>query len=130
MPNSSHGEASEAGPELARECMTFHNSREPTCFPSAEELRMLRPIALLALLEAAHQGEYHASFHGFRVQALRQRFGTRFRCIRRSESLREPWEVSCRARLGGHGLPQPPCAGLSSRPEAATTDAGAMELMR
>jgi hypothetical protein len=41
-------------------------------FPSAEELRMVRAIALLALVEAARHGEYRATFHGFRVQALRQ----------------------------------------------------------
>lgn len=41
-------------------------------FPSTEELRMVRAIALLALLEAARHGEYRATFHGFRVQALRQ----------------------------------------------------------
>ena len=41
-------------------------------FPSAEELRMVRAIALLALLEAARRGEYRATFRGFRVQALRQ----------------------------------------------------------
>ncbi len=52
--------------------MTFDNDREPTCFPSAQELRMLRAIALSALLEAARKGEYRASFHGFRVQALRE----------------------------------------------------------
>ena len=33
---------------------------------------MVRAIALFALLEAARHGEYRASFHGFRVQALRQ----------------------------------------------------------
>jgi len=44
----------------------------PVCFPSTEELRMVRAIALLALLEAARHGEYRATFHGFRVQALRQ----------------------------------------------------------
>ena len=44
----------------------------PVCFPSAEELRMVRAIALLALLEAARHGEYRATFHGFRVHALRQ----------------------------------------------------------
>ena len=33
---------------------------------------MVRAIALIALLEAARKGEYRASFHGFRVQALRQ----------------------------------------------------------
>jgi hypothetical protein len=41
-------------------------------FPSAEELRMVRAIALLALVEAARHGEYRATFRGFRVQALRQ----------------------------------------------------------
>ena len=45
---------------------------ESLCFPNAEELRMVRAIALLALLEAARHGEYRATFHGFRVQALRQ----------------------------------------------------------
>lgn len=44
----------------------------PVRFPSTEELRMVRAIALLALLEAARHGEYRATFHGFRVQALRQ----------------------------------------------------------
>jgi hypothetical protein len=47
-------------------------NEDPLRFPSAEELRMVRAIALLALLEAERHGEYHASFHGFRVQALRQ----------------------------------------------------------
>ena len=42
-------------------------------FPSAEELRMVRAIASLALLEAARRGEYRATFRGFRVQALRKR---------------------------------------------------------
>lgn len=41
-------------------------------FPSAEELRMVQAIALLALVEAARHGEYRATFRGFRVQALRQ----------------------------------------------------------
>jgi len=31
--------------------MTFHSTGEPTSFPSAEELRMVRAIALIALLE-------------------------------------------------------------------------------
>lgn len=44
---------------------------EPAFFPGAEELRMLRAIALMALLEAAHHGNYSASFHGFRVCAVR-----------------------------------------------------------
>ena len=51
--------------------MTFRNGREVTCFPSVEEIRMLRAIALIALLEAAGKGEYRACFHGFRIQALR-----------------------------------------------------------
>jgi len=41
-------------------------------YPGAEELRMLRAIARLALQEAAHHGEYRASFHGFSVLAWRQ----------------------------------------------------------
>ena len=32
---------------------------------------MVRAIARLALFEAARHGEYHASFHGFRVDAVR-----------------------------------------------------------
>jgi hypothetical protein len=42
-------------------------------FPDAEELRMVRAIAMVGLLEAARRGEYRASFHGFRIQAVRQR---------------------------------------------------------
>ncbi len=110
--------------------MTFHNSCEPTCFQSAEELRMLRAIALLALLEAAHQGEYHASFHGFRVQALRQGsapgsdvFVEVNLCVSLGANLVE-------RSLVAMSISQPPCAGVSARPEAVTADAGAMELMR
>jgi hypothetical protein len=44
-------------------------------FPDAEELRMVRAIAMVVLLEAARRGEYRASFHGFRIQAARQRAG-------------------------------------------------------
>ena len=44
----------------------------PRCFPSAEEMRMVRAIALLALLHAARQGEYRATFHGFHVEAVRR----------------------------------------------------------
>ncbi len=40
--------------------------------PGAEEFRMVRAIALLALLEAARDGEYRATFHGFRIHARRQ----------------------------------------------------------
>ena len=42
------------------------------CFPSAEEMRMVRAIALLALLEAVRQGAYRATFHGFHVEAVRR----------------------------------------------------------
>ena len=45
---------------------------EPACFPSTEEVRMVRSIALLALMEAQRHGRWSASFHGFRVQAERQ----------------------------------------------------------
>jgi hypothetical protein len=41
-------------------------------FPGSEEFRMVRAIALLALMEAARHGEYRATFRGFRVEALRQ----------------------------------------------------------
>jgi len=46
--------------------------RASASFPGAEELRMVRAIARLALLEAARHGQYHASFHGFRVYAMRE----------------------------------------------------------
>lgn len=42
------------------------------CYPGAEELRMVRAIARCALVEAARLGEYHASFHGFQVDGMRQ----------------------------------------------------------
>ena len=59
--------------------MAASNTAEPMNIPNAEELRMVRAIALLAVLDAARFGDYHATFHGFRVQALRQviRQGTR-----------------------------------------------------
>ncbi len=41
-------------------------------YPGTEELRMIRAIAQLALLEAARHGEYRATFHGFSVLARRQ----------------------------------------------------------
>lgn len=41
-------------------------------YPGAEELRMIRAIARLALLEAARHGEYRATFHGSSVLARRQ----------------------------------------------------------
>jgi hypothetical protein len=43
----------------------------PAVFPSAEEIRMVRSIAVLALIEASRTGSYTASFHGFRIQAVR-----------------------------------------------------------
>ena len=48
----------------------------PARFPDAEELRMVRAIATVVLLEAARRGEYRASFHGFRIQAARRRTGS------------------------------------------------------
>lgn len=33
---------------------------------------MVRSIVLLAIIEAQRQGRWGASFHGFRIQALRQ----------------------------------------------------------
>ena len=45
---------------------------ELACFSSSEEIRMVRSIALLALMEAQRHGRWGASFHGFRVQAQRQ----------------------------------------------------------
>jgi hypothetical protein len=45
---------------------------DPRRFPSAEDLRMVRAIALLALLEAVRHGEYRATFRGFRVEAIRR----------------------------------------------------------
>ncbi len=45
---------------------------EPACFAGTEELRMVRSIVRLALREALRHGSYAASFHGFRIQALRK----------------------------------------------------------
>ena len=52
--------------------MSVGAKAEPSCFPGTEEIRMVRSIALLALMEAVRHGRWGASFHGFRVQALRQ----------------------------------------------------------
>ena len=62
-------------------------------FPSAEELRMVRAIAALALLKAARHGEYHASFRGFRVQALR---------VLPSQGAECTVQVNVAVTLGGH----------------------------
>ncbi len=47
-------------------------AHDASSFPGSEEFRMVRAIALLALLEAARRGECRATFRGFRVEALRQ----------------------------------------------------------
>jgi hypothetical protein len=36
-------------------------------------MRMVRAIALVALLEAARHGAYRATFHGFRVESVRRK---------------------------------------------------------
>lgn len=41
-------------------------------FPSAEDLRMVRSIALLRMLEAVQHGKYHARFRRFQVHAWRE----------------------------------------------------------
>ena len=107
--------------------MRFHRTCEPACFPSAEELRMVRAIALIALIEAACRGEYRASFHGFRVQAVRQCVVPDadvivdvYLCVRLGNRLVE------HSVLAMH-IPQSPCVAVSARPEAATTEIGVME---
>jgi hypothetical protein len=46
--------------------------RDSVPLPNGEELRMVRAIARLALLEAARHGEYRATFRGVRIRAVRQ----------------------------------------------------------
>jgi len=58
---------------VSSEDVAARTDGEAMRFPSAEELRMVRAIALLALLDAARHGEYRATFRGFRVHALRRR---------------------------------------------------------
>jgi hypothetical protein len=41
-------------------------------FPSAEDMRMVRSIALLGMLEAAQHGTYRARFRRFQVHAWRE----------------------------------------------------------
>ena len=108
--------------------MRFHQTREPACFPSAEELRMVRAIALIALIEAACRGEYRASFHGFRVQAVRQcvvldadAVVDVYLCVRLGNRLVEH-------SLLAIDIPQSPRMAVSARPEAVTTDTGVLEL--
>ena len=109
--------------------MTFHRNSDATCFPSADEIRMVRAIALFALLEAARRGEYRASFHGFGVQAVRHwaRRGADvvvevILCVSFGKNVVESSLVPLCS-------PQGPCSGLSVWPEPATTDACAMEPM-
>ena len=109
--------------------MTFHSTGEPTSFPSAEELRMVRAIALIALLEAARNGEYRASFHGFRVQALRQCavpgaevFVEVNLCVSLGKNVFERSSVAM-------DMPLPMYPRVSAVSGAATTDADATEPM-
>lgn len=99
------------------------------CFPSAEELRMVRAIALIALLEAARHGEYRASFHGFRVQALRQCSAPDSDVFVEVNLYVSLGESVVERSLVAMGVPQRSCAGLSARPETVTIGAGAMEPM-
>jgi hypothetical protein len=72
---------------------------EPPCFPSTEEIRMVRSIALLALMEAQRHGRWGASFHGFRVQAQRQdpaRGGAALTEVSLSVSLGKIFVARCR----------------------------------
>jgi hypothetical protein len=98
---------------------------EPMCHPSAEELRMVRALVVLAVFEAARNGEYRASFHGFRVQAVRQCPVPESRvlvgvdlCVRLGTTLVERSQVVMCERS---------CTALSVRPVAATIDFRAME---
>ena len=109
--------------------MTFHCTAELTFFPSAEELRMVRAIALIALLEAARIGEYRASFHGFRVQALRQGSTPDTAVVVDVNIYVCFGQNLVEHSLVAMGIPQSPCAALLARPGAARTDAGAMEPM-
>lgn len=72
---------------------------EPACFPGTEEVRMVRSIALLAIMEAVRQGRWGASFRGFRVQALRQgstRGGAAFTEVSLSVSFGKAVVARCR----------------------------------
>jgi len=66
---------------------------EQRAYPNAEEMRMVRAIALVALLEALRHGEYRATFHGFHVEAHR-RPG--------HDNAKPTVEVSLTVRLAGH----------------------------
>lgn len=100
---------------------------EPMRFPSAEELRMVRAIALFAMLEAARQGTYSASFHGFRVQALRQSAPAVF-----GATIKVHFLVSLGGKLVERGVvavhaPQQQCHGVPAMHRAGTSVAGEIE---
>ncbi|MBE0625804.1 MAG: hypothetical protein IH606_13435 [Burkholderiales bacterium] len=100
---------------------------EPMLFPGAEELRMLRAIALFALLEAARQGTYSASFRGFRVQALRQSASPVS-----GATVKVRLFVSLGGKLVERGVvavhaPQPQCHGVPAMHRAGTSVAGEIE---
>jgi hypothetical protein len=85
---------------------------EPACFPGTEEIRMVRSIVLLALVEAMRQGRWGASFHGFRVQA--QRLGpvlglTDFTEVSLSVSLGQAVVARCRV-IANHASAMEPNA--------------------
>jgi len=84
---------------------------EPERLPSAEELRMVRAVAVNALFDAARHGDYSATFRGFRIQATRQASAPG------TEAL---VEVSLCVTLGKHFVT---CNVVTA------TDAGAMEPM-
>jgi hypothetical protein len=83
---------------------------DPLRYPSAEELRMVRAIASLAIVEASRNGESRATFHGFRVQAIRG-------CAAPDES-GAPVEVNLIVRLGTR---------IVERSVVAASDAEGME---
>ncbi len=56
----------------AEDCEIMTARPEALSYPDAEELRMVRAIALRAVLEAAHRGEYRARFRGCSVHAWRR----------------------------------------------------------
>ncbi len=85
-------------------------------FPSAEEMRMVRAIALLALLQALRHGEYRATFHGFRVEAHRRPgHGSRPSTVEVSLSVRLAGHVVERSELAIDTMPASFCDGESCR---------------
>lgn len=65
-----------ASPVIADDALDDECAPEGSqCFPSAEEMRMVRAIVPLAVLEAARQGECRATFRGFLIEAVRHKLG-------------------------------------------------------